>query len=213
MSGSPIQPRAHQVADLDRSMDVRSGWWGAAFNMDDVQFAGAAEGARLQLAQSDHLLQAISGQFLVEIKLHAATAQQCRYSGADVHWGLWPQDTGEKVKHLQAAMDELGGAVDEAREEEFQEPSKQAIENARRLITVMQNWSLAPVEVYPTREGDIAIYAPGGDKRSVEMLCEAGGSAMCLVNLNGRHRRAIYDSAEMLPDGFLREALAEIDER
>ena len=211
MSGSPIQPRVHQVADLDWSTDVRSGWWG--FDMDHVQFASAAEGARLQLAQSDHLLQAISGHFLDEIKAHAATAQQCRYSGAGAHWMFWPQDAGEKAEHLQAALDELNGAVDEAREEEIQEPSKQAIENARELITAVCGWHSAPVEVYPTREGDIAIYASGNGRRSVEILCEAGGSAMCLVNLNGRHRRAIYDEAEMLPDGFLREALAEIDER
>ena len=205
MSESPIQLRVHQGADFDWSTDALSSRWG--FDMDHVQFASAAEGARLQL------LQAISGHFLDEIKQHAATAQQCRYSGAGAHWRFWPQDAGEKAEHLQAALDELNGAVDEAREEELQEPSKQAIKNARELITAVCGWHSAPVEVYPTREGDIAIYASGNGRRSVEILCEAGGSAMCLVNLNGRHRRAIYDEAEMLPDGFLREALAEIDER
>lgn len=66
-------------------------------------------------------------------------------------------------------------------------------------------------EVYPTPDGEIAINAPDGEGRSVILLCDSEGGALCLVNLNGHHRRARYSTTEMLPDGFVHEALAELE--
>ena len=67
-------------------------------------------------------------------------------------------------------------------------------------------------EIYPTPDGEIAIDAPGGYGRSVILLCDSDGGALCLVNMNGKHRRARYSSIETLPDEFLREALTELDQ-
>ena len=116
-------------------------------------------------------------------------------------------------EHLQAAVAELDNVVVEARDEGFKEPSKQAIENARKLLADMLYQYAKPVEVFPTEERDVHIHAQAGFRRSVTVICESGGSALCLVNLNGRHRRAFYSSADQLPDGFLREGLAEINGR
>ena len=113
--------------------------------------------------------------------------------------------------YLRDALAKLDDVVGEARAEGFGEPSEQAIENARTLVKQVTRLHSASIEVYPTSDRDVAIYAPGGQGRSVEVLCESDGGAMCLVNLDGQHRRAIYDSADMLPDAFLREGLAEID--
>ena len=68
-------------------------------------------------------------------------------------------------------------------------------------------------EVYPTQAGDEAVSAPGGHGRSVIVVCDAEGGVLCSVNLNGQHRRAVYDSrsATALPDGFVQEALAALD--
>ena len=120
--------------------------------------------------------------------------------------------TTEQDARLKAALTELDGAPAEAREEGFDEPSEQAIEYARRLVLEVHRLRQAPIEVCPTAERDIAIYTAGTHRRSVTVLCESGGGALCLVNLNGRYRRAVYSSADMLPDGFLREGLADIDE-
>ena len=117
----------------------------------------------------------------------------------------------EGREHLQAALGELDRVAVEAREEGFKEPSDQAIGNARKLLADMLYQYAKPVEVFPTEERDVHIHAQAGFRRSVTVICESGGSALCLVNLNGRHRRAFYSSADQLPDGFLREGLAEID--
>ena len=66
-------------------------------------------------------------------------------------------------------------------------------------------------EVYPTPDAEVAIDAPGCHGRSVLMSCDSEGGALCLVNMNGERRRARYSTAEALPDGFLREALADLE--
>ena len=112
---------------------------------------------------------------------------------------------------LYAALYDLRQATEEASEEGFPTPSDNALANANRLLKEMHGISRRRFEVYPTQDGEIAIDAPGGHGRSVLLLCDSQGGALCLVNMNGKHRRARYSSTEMLPDGFVREALAELD--
>ena len=112
---------------------------------------------------------------------------------------------------LQAALSDLDGALDEACEEEFDTfPSDEVINNARRILQQMYEMHRCRFEVYPTQYGEIAISASAENQRSVLVICDKDGGALCSVNLSGLHRRAIYDSAETLPDGFVREALAEL---
>ena len=44
------------------------------------------------------------------------------------------------------------------------------------------------------------------------MLCDSDGGALCLVNVDGAHRRARYSTTQTLPDGFVREALVELEQ-
>ena len=112
---------------------------------------------------------------------------------------------------LYAALYDLRQAAKEASEEGFPAPSDNALANANRLLKEMYGISRRRFEVYPTQDGEIAIDAPGGYGRSVLLLCDSQGGALCLVNMNGKHRRARYSSTEMLPDGFVREALTELE--
>lgn len=113
---------------------------------------------------------------------------------------------------LQSALSDLEKVVDEAREEGLEPPSDEALRNAERLVRRMYMQHACRFEVYPTEDAEVAVSVPGGHRRSVLLLCDSAGGALCSVNLNGEHRRAVYDSAETLPDGFLREALAELGE-
>ncbi len=117
--------------------------------------------------------------------------------------------SGDDWPDLRGALRDLEGARDEAREEGFSAPSDAALGNARRLLCAMHRM-LPPrrFEVYPMPDGEIAIDVPGGPGRSVILLCEPDGGALCLVHMNGRHRRARYADARGLPNGFVREALS-----
>ena len=125
----------------------------------------------------------------------------------------WLGGSANKVRDadLLAALSELKKVVDEARDEGFEPPSDEALGNAERLIRGMHALRGCRFEVFPTEDREVAISAPGGHKRSVLVLCNSSGGALCSVNLNGQHRRAVYDSAANLPDGFVREALADLD--
>ena len=114
---------------------------------------------------------------------------------------------------LLAALDDLDDVVREARDEGFQTPSEETIGVAERLLRAMYELRRCRFEVYPTQDGDVAVSAPGGHGRSVIVVCDSEGGVLCSVNLNGQHRRAVYDSrsATALPDGFVQEALAALD--
>lgn len=120
--------------------------------------------------------------------------------------------TGVGQANLYATLRDLDEAKDEADEEGLPPPSALALANADRLIREM--YDRLPrrylVELMP--EGSIAVTVPGGLRRSVMLLCESDGGALCSVNMNGKHRRARYSHADQLPDGFLREALAELEQ-
>lgn len=114
------------------------------------------------------------------------------------------------ISELNDALHDLREASDEARDEGFPQPSKIALKNAERLLREMYGISPRRFEVYPTPDGEIAIDAPDGQGRSVILLCDSEGGALCLINFNGNHRRARYSTTETLPDGFVHEALAEL---
>ena len=111
---------------------------------------------------------------------------------------------------LAAALRDLDEILDEAREEDFPEPGEAALHNAKRLLREMYAISQRRFEIYPTPDGEIAIDAPDNRGSSVLLLCDSGGGALCLVNMKGKHRRARYSTTETLPDGFIREAMAEL---
>ena len=126
---------------------------------------------------------------------------------------------GELVAHgledfpvrLADALRDLGEINDEACEEGFPTPTDVARKSANRLLKEMYRLSARRVEVYPMPDGEIAIDASDGQGSSVLLLCDSDGGALCLVNMEGKHRRATYSSADALPDGFVREALAELE--
>ena len=126
---------------------------------------------------------------------------------------------GELVAHglehfpvwLADALRDLGEVRDEARAEGFPTPTDVACKNASRLLKEIYRLSQRRFEVYPMPDGEIAIDACDGRGSSVLLLCDSDGGALCLVNMEGKHRRARYSSTEDLPDGFVREALVELE--
>ena len=113
---------------------------------------------------------------------------------------------------LAEAQKKLGRVAEDAREENHQLPSELAFGNARRLLSEMYEISPRFFDIYSMPDGEIAIDAPGGFGQSVTLLCEPDGGALCLVTLGDEHRRARYSTARTLPDGFVREALAELED-
>ena len=112
-------------------------------------------------------------------------------------------------KGLSEALTELRQACVEAEEDGFPIPSDVALSNALRLLTNMYEISPQRLEVYPTPDAEIAIRALA-PRKSVIMLCDSLGGALCLVNVKSGRRRKRYTSADALPDSFLEKALLDL---
>lgn len=112
---------------------------------------------------------------------------------------------------LSLALTDLQDAADYAEEEGFPIPSKSAIDNAGRLLREIGKISTLHLEVYPTPDGEIAVHVPNGRGRSVVLLCDSSGGALCLANLEGGHRRKSYLTVDALPDKFLRRAFMDLE--
>ena len=125
-----------------------------------------------------------------------------------------PHATAQSMpRELADALADLRAVADEAEEEGYPQPTKLAQSNAARILRRMYTWLQTRLEVYPTPDGEVAVVASGGSHCSVMVLCESEGSALCMVNMDGQHRRARYSTAKHLPDGFLRDALEELAHR
>ena len=113
---------------------------------------------------------------------------------------------------LRDALHDWNRVKHEAAEEGYPIPTDIALENSRRVLISMYSISPRRFEVYPTPDGEVAIDMSGGFRRSILLLCDSDGSALCLVNINGEFRRAHYSDMDKLPDGFIREALTELEQ-
>ena len=127
--------------------------------------------------------------------------------------GAWNVTAASLPQVLEAALEDLRRALAEAEEEGYPQPTHIALSNAKHILSRMHALFPTRLEVYPTQDGEVAIVAPGTPRRSVMVLCDSSGGALCTVNMDGVHRRERYSTADTLPDGFLRDALDELASR
>lgn len=127
--------------------------------------------------------------------------------------GAWNAVAPVLSQELEEALEDLRATPDEATEEGYPQPTDLVLANAGRILRRMHTLLPIRLEVYPTPDGEVAIVAPGAPRCSVMVLCDPHGGALCMVNMDGEHRRARYSTANHLPDGFLRDALNELAHR
>lgn len=111
---------------------------------------------------------------------------------------------------LRAASADLAEVEVEALEEGYPRPTRLSRETAARLLRALYSISPRRYEAYPMPYGEIALHG-GARGRSVILYCKPHGGVLCMVNLEGAHRRAAYADAALLPDAFVREALEDLD--
>ena len=111
---------------------------------------------------------------------------------------------------LAEALQELAEVTADAEEEGIDVPSETAMTNAERLLKAMYGISPRLYGVYPAPDGYVAIDARGTNDRIAVVMCGSAGEALCFATIDGESRRARYSTARELPDGFIREALADL---
>lgn len=113
---------------------------------------------------------------------------------------------------LTQALEVLDQVVDEAQSEGYETPNSIAIVHARRIVKRLYDSLVYPIQVYPMPDGEVAVDMANGDGSSVLILCCSDGGTLCFVNIDRNQRRAHYSSSDILPDGFMQEALEELQQ-
>ena len=88
--------------------------------------------------------------------------------------------------------------------------SKQVLDEAKRIVRGLRKELPLNTDIYPMDEGKVAIELYGAFGHGFLLVCEPGGSALCIVTVGGVSRRARYDNSTGLPDGFLHEGLRDV---
>ena len=112
---------------------------------------------------------------------------------------------------LTDALDDLKECQEEAAEQGFPKPTQTAVDNAERLLQAMFKLLPRRFEVYPMPSGAIAIQASKAPEIAISVLCDSDGAVHCLVSAPDHFRRARYSTADILPDGFLYDALKDLE--
>lgn len=112
------------------------------------------------------------------------------------------------VSDFKAALEDLKGVIDEAREDGYPEPTPQAIENARLLVKAMYDIRPLRYDIYPMDDGEVII--DGGDKRRIGVFCYPDGSVLYIGWADGERVRIRRDDPEDIPYEFLKLALNQL---
>lgn len=99
---------------------------------------------------------------------------------------------------LEAAIRSLQRVRAEARENQYEVPSEEAISNAKDLVSDLFARMPREYDVYAGPGGDVAIETEG-DKDSVLVICEHSGSLLVMTYLASVHNHNKYASIEQLP--------------
>ena len=90
-------------------------------------------------------------------------------------------------------------------------PSPEVIEEAKRIINSLRYQLPTDTDIYTLEDGKIEVEVSGSTGYGLSLICEPGGSALCLIAAKNASRRARYNnSSAVLPDGFLLEGLAAV---
>lgn len=112
----------------------------------------------------------------------------------------------------QSAVDGwFSGLEDGAGESGNPMPSPEVIEEAKRIINALLYQLPTDTDIYTLEDGKIEVEVSGSTGYGLSLICEPGGSALCLIAAKNASRRARYNnSSAVLPDGFLLEGLAAV---
>ena len=89
-------------------------------------------------------------------------------------------------------------------------PDAVVVEEARRILHAMHDYRQLPCDAYSMSDGRVGIGVNGGLGRSILLVCEPGGKALCVVTIDRVSRRARYDDSSFLPDDFVKQGLRQL---
>ena len=117
-----------------------------------------------------------------------------------------PQPSAELLSALQC----LDDIESDASAMGYDAPSDAVVAEAKRILRQMHDYRALPYDAYSMADGRVAIGVDGGFVRSMLVVCEPAGKALCVVTINRISRRARYGDSSFLPDDFVKQGLRQL---
>lgn len=125
-------------------------------------------------------------------------------------WPSWFSDVTEIQRHSAAVERRFENIPVESVEDGHAALPDEVVEEARRIVHAMLRRWPREYDVYPMDDQRVAVEVDGGFGRRMLLLCEPGGTALCIATVNRLSRRARYEDSSILPDGFIADALKDM---
>ena len=106
-----------------------------------------------------------------------------------------------------ANLDDIGA---DAREMGYEVPSAEVVAEAKRILLEMNAYRKSSYDAYAMSDGRVGVAVDGSYGNSMLLVCEPGGTALCVVTENLVSRHAEYETSSFLPDDFVRQALRKL---
>ena len=116
----------------------------------------------------------------------------------------------EFEKYSGIADQALNRIPEESSEAGHDTPPSSVIREARRIVRGMLRRWARDYDIYPMDERRVAVEVDGGFGKRMLLVCEDGGSTLCIVTVHRVSRRARYEDSRALPDGFVWDALRDM---
>ena len=129
-----------------------------------------------------------------------------RHLEAFIHHPSLPHREGRNIPD--AVIDRwFDGLTADAADAGISMPLATVVEETKRIVIGLRRHLPLDTDIYTLEEGKVVIEVFGAIGYGFQLICEAGGSALCLVTAKDKSRRARYDNSSELPDGFVKEGL------
>ena len=98
----------------------------------------------------------------------------------------------------------------DAQEMGYDVPKAEVIGEAKRILSEMAAYRKASYDAYAMSDGRVGVAVDGGYGNAMLVVCEPGGTALCVVTEDLVSRHAEYEAVSFLPDDFVRQALRKL---
>ena len=90
-------------------------------------------------------------------------------------------------------------------------PPPEVVAEAKRIVSALRYQLPPDTDIYSPGDGKVEVEVSGATGYGLSLICEPGGSALCLIVARDSSRRSRYNnSSSELPDGFLGKGLADV---
>jgi hypothetical protein len=148
----------------------------------------------------------------LEVYDHVISGFSCDLG--EVYLGTTKHENSDRVEmdrsRAASALESLQDIEADAQKMGYTIPDAEVVKEASRILVDMIGYREASYDAYSMSGGKVAIGVDGGFGKSMMVVCESGGTALCVVTVNRASRRARYTDSGFLPDDFLRQGLREM---